>query len=73
MTLTGFKPHYLLNYFAQFFPTYKMRLNFSTEYHFSYQDTREGVLWLAVHHHQQKALGIFSMEVASAGTGMGLY
>ncbi|XP_028407686.1 uncharacterized protein LOC114530279 [Dendronephthya gigantea] len=34
------------------------------------EDTREGVLWLAVHHQDQKALGIFSMEVASAGTGM---
>lgn len=35
------------------------------------QDIREGVLWLAVHHQQRKALEIFSMEVASAGTGMG--
>ncbi|XP_046852374.1 uncharacterized protein LOC124445667 [Xenia sp. Carnegie-2017] len=36
----------------------------------SAEETREGVLWLAVHHHQKNALEIFSMEVASAGTGM---
>lgn len=31
---------------------------------------REAVLWLAVHHHQRKALELFAMEIASAGTSM---
>ncbi|XP_063415043.1 uncharacterized protein LOC134696988 isoform X1 [Mytilus trossulus] len=32
--------------------------------------SRESVLWLAVHHHQKKALEFFSKEIAPAGTGM---
>lgn len=31
---------------------------------------REAVLWLAAHHHQRKALELFAMEIASAGTSM---
>ena len=31
------------------------------------------MLWLAVHHHQRKALELFAMEIASAGTSMGEY
>lgn len=31
---------------------------------------REAVLWLAVHHQQRKALELFAMEIASAGTSM---
>ncbi|XP_068719890.1 uncharacterized protein [Montipora capricornis] len=31
---------------------------------------REAVLWLAVHHQQRKALDLFGMEIASAGTSM---
>ncbi|XP_058960524.2 uncharacterized protein [Pocillopora verrucosa] len=31
---------------------------------------REAVLWLAVHHQQKKALELFAMEIASAGTSM---
>uniref|UniRef100_A0A3P9DTB2 Si:ch73-132f6.5 n=1 Tax=Maylandia zebra TaxID=106582 RepID=A0A3P9DTB2_9CICH len=34
-------------------------------------DSREAVIWLAVHHKQKKALELFSREVAPAGTGMG--
>lgn len=34
------------------------------------QGSRESVLWLAVHHHQKKALEFFSREIAAAGTGM---
>ncbi|XP_037542704.1 uncharacterized protein LOC119419435, partial [Nematolebias whitei] len=34
------------------------------------KDSREAVLWMAVHHKQKKALEIFSREVAPAGTGM---
>ncbi|MEQ2248784.1 hypothetical protein ILYODFUR_022586, partial [Ilyodon furcidens] len=33
-------------------------------------DSREAVIWMAVHHKQKKALEIFSREVAPAGTGM---
>ncbi|RMX40486.1 hypothetical protein pdam_00018819 [Pocillopora damicornis] len=33
---------------------------------------REAVLWLAVHHQQKKALELFAMEIASAGTSMGM-
>ncbi|TMS02407.1 hypothetical protein E3U43_007947 [Larimichthys crocea] len=33
-------------------------------------DSREAVLWMAVHHKQKKALEVFSREIASAGTGM---
>ncbi|KAM3591161.1 uncharacterized protein V6R79_023716 [Siganus canaliculatus] len=33
-------------------------------------DSREAVLWMAVHHKQKKALELFSREIASAGTGM---
>uniref|UniRef100_A0A3P8Q4D7 Acyclic terpene utilisation N-terminal domain-containing protein n=1 Tax=Astatotilapia calliptera TaxID=8154 RepID=A0A3P8Q4D7_ASTCA len=36
-----------------------------------FQDSREAVIWLAVHHKQKKALELFSREVAPAGTGMG--
>uniref|UniRef100_A0A3Q2WKI7 Si:ch73-132f6.5 n=1 Tax=Haplochromis burtoni TaxID=8153 RepID=A0A3Q2WKI7_HAPBU len=36
-----------------------------------FQDSREAVIWLAVHHKQKKALEHFSREVAPAGTGMG--
>uniref|UniRef100_A0A3Q0SAB5 Si:ch73-132f6.5 n=1 Tax=Amphilophus citrinellus TaxID=61819 RepID=A0A3Q0SAB5_AMPCI len=35
-------------------------------------DSREAVIWLAVHHKQKKALELFSREVAPAGTGMAL-
>ncbi|MEQ2202285.1 hypothetical protein XENOCAPTIV_009554 [Xenoophorus captivus] len=35
------------------------------------KDSREAVIWMAVHHRQKKALEIFSREVAPAGTGMG--
>lgn len=35
-----------------------------------YKDSREAVIWLAVHHKQKKALELFSREVAPAGTGM---
>ncbi|XP_078369232.1 uncharacterized protein LOC144653169 [Oculina patagonica] len=31
---------------------------------------REAVLWMAVHHQQRKALELFAMEIASAGTSM---
>ncbi|PFX16875.1 uncharacterized protein LOC111341614 [Stylophora pistillata] len=31
---------------------------------------REAVLWLAVHHQQKKAVELFALEVASAGTSM---
>ncbi|XP_015771636.1 PREDICTED: uncharacterized protein LOC107349951 [Acropora digitifera] len=34
------------------------------------QTPREAVLWLAVHHQQRKALELFAMEIASAGTSM---
>ncbi|XP_014832290.1 PREDICTED: uncharacterized protein LOC106910219, partial [Poecilia mexicana] len=34
------------------------------------QDSREAVVWMAVHHKQKKALEVFSREVAPAGTGM---
>ncbi|XP_047242020.1 uncharacterized protein LOC124880739 isoform X2 [Girardinichthys multiradiatus] len=34
------------------------------------KDSREAVIWMAVHHKQKKALEIFSREVAPAGTGM---
>lgn len=37
------------------------------------QTPREAVLWLAVHHQQRKALELFAMEIASAGTSMGVY
>ena len=35
------------------------------------KNPREAVLWLAVHHQQKKALELFAMEIASAGTSMG--
>uniref|UniRef100_A0A1A7WCC7 Acyclic terpene utilisation N-terminal domain-containing protein n=1 Tax=Iconisemion striatum TaxID=60296 RepID=A0A1A7WCC7_9TELE len=35
------------------------------------KDSREAVVWIAVHHRQKKALEVFSREVAPAGTGMG--
>uniref|UniRef100_A0A3B3YG29 Acyclic terpene utilisation N-terminal domain-containing protein n=2 Tax=Poecilia mexicana TaxID=48701 RepID=A0A3B3YG29_9TELE len=34
------------------------------------KDSREAVVWMAVHHKQKKALEVFSREVAPAGTGM---
>uniref|UniRef100_A0A1A8CKT5 Uncharacterized protein n=2 Tax=Nothobranchius kadleci TaxID=1051664 RepID=A0A1A8CKT5_NOTKA len=34
------------------------------------KDSREAVVWMAVHHRQKKALEVFSREVAPAGTGM---
>lgn len=37
------------------------------------KNPREAVLWLAVHHQQRKALELFAMEIASAGTSMGMY
>ncbi|XP_015226363.1 PREDICTED: uncharacterized protein LOC107082277 [Cyprinodon variegatus] len=33
-------------------------------------ESREAVMWMAVHHKQKKALEIFAREVAPAGTGM---
>jgi len=36
------------------------------------KNPREAVLWLAVHHQQRKALELFAMEIASAGTSMGM-
>lgn len=35
------------------------------------QDSREAVIWMAVHHKQKKALELFAREIAPAGTGMG--
>ncbi|XP_041820719.1 uncharacterized protein lratb.1 [Chelmon rostratus] len=34
------------------------------------RDSREAVIWMAVHHKQKKALELFSREIAPAGTGM---
>ncbi|XP_076580937.1 uncharacterized protein LOC143316959 [Chaetodon auriga] len=34
------------------------------------KDSREAVIWMAVHHKQKKALELFSREIAPAGTGM---
>ncbi|KAM6909409.1 uncharacterized protein FYW49_013240 [Xenentodon cancila] len=35
-----------------------------------HKDSREVVIWMAVHHQQKKALEFFSREIAPAGTGM---
>ncbi|XP_038586676.1 uncharacterized protein lratb.1 [Micropterus salmoides] len=34
------------------------------------KDSREAVIWMAVHHKQKKALELFAREIAPAGTGM---
>lgn len=34
------------------------------------QESREAVIWMAVHHKQKKALELFAREIAPAGTGM---
>ena len=36
-------------------------------------ESKEVCLWLGVRHTHKKALGIFSREIAPAGTGMGNY
>ena len=38
-----------------------------------WQNVREAVGWIAVHHKQKKALEIFAREIAPAGTGMGMF